>query len=457
MSNFHCRARRLAIALSVIGGLFWSAASNADTPAVPDKLAKSVLRVVALAQAEVNDENVLLFMGHGSVFVVAPGIVVTNAHVINGGRDAVANLSRDSRVDFAIRFWVADGGTDAAHMREAQVIKVDEHTDLAVLRVEGLERQALPIFTGDLPKGLKVAAIGYPGKADLYTWQQARKQVLDMGIKKDSAAFAMGETEAFLRLLNKSLEPTYSDGGIERTFTGSWDSQAPEFTIIQHRAEFSQGNSGGPLVDLCGSVVGVNTEGSNREADLKTMTDYFFASHAAPLVELLKSAKIEFAEAGICVIAPSGDGTTRTIILAVAAGAVLLVIMLYFVMRGQIKALRSTEDSPTPPPPGLTPTKSWILQGSGKDIAVTAEVLQRGGGNLVIGTDPDLANVVLGDDAVSGRHARLIMDGGLRIEDLNATNATAVNGRKLLPFAPETLADGDRITLGKTHLSVTRG
>ncbi|RPJ01450.1 MAG: FHA domain-containing protein [Chloroflexi bacterium] len=54
---------------------------------------------------------------------------------------------------------------------------------------------------------------------------------------------------------------------------------------------------------------------------------------------------------------------------------------------------------------------------------------------------------------VSRHHLAIVKDGNvLQIEDLKSTNGTYLNGRRLLPFQPRLLRDGDELCLG--HLVV---
>jgi hypothetical protein len=56
---------------------------------------------------------------------------------------------------------------------------------------------------------------------------------------------------------------------------------------------------------------------------------------------------------------------------------------------------------------------------------------------------------------VSRKHIRLsIQDQLLRIEDLESTNGSFVNGKRLAPFQPALLRDGDEIRLGQLRLHV---
>jgi pSer/pThr/pTyr-binding forkhead associated (FHA) protein len=71
--------------------------------------------------------------------------------------------------------------------------------------------------------------------------------------------------------------------------------------------------------------------------------------------------------------------------------------------------------------------------------------------NVTVGRKPENAVVLTGDSYVSGSHAKIVYEGdGFRVVDVGSTNGTRLNGRKLAPDVPETLADGDEITFGQT-------
>lgn len=138
----------------------------------------------------------------GSGFVVAPERVVTNAHVVAGVREAeVQVLGVGARLD-------------------AEVVLFDPERDLAVLAVPGLTAAPLPLGT-DLAQGAPAVVVGYPGNGP-YTSTAARvRQVLQ----------ARGED-------------IYGQPGVVRQ-------------VYSLYAEVRPGNSGGPLLDANGAVVGV--------------------------------------------------------------------------------------------------------------------------------------------------------------------------------------------------------
>ncbi len=77
----------------------------------------------------------------------------------------------------------------------------------------------------------------------------------------------------------------------------------------------------------------------------------------------------------------------------------------------------------------------------------------RVGGNTV---GRDSADVLAADKTVSRLHARLDLseNGSLVVEDLGSTNGTQVNEAALVPNAPRSLADGDRLRFGSISMTL---
>lgn len=75
-------------------------------------------------------------------------------------------------------------------------------------------------------------------------------------------------------------------------------------------------------------------------------------------------------------------------------------------------------------------------------------------GPVVIGRSPG-ADIVIGDDFVSGRHARVTPAGtDAVLEDLGSTNGTLLNGQRVSGVS--SLRPGDRIEIGDVMLKVDR-
>jgi Ca-activated chloride channel family protein len=107
---------------------------------------------------------------------------------------------------------------------------------------------------------------------------------------------------------------------------------------------------------------------------------------------------------------------------------------------------------PSWPSPPVTPsvTSGWRLEGT-RIVALPESgriELGRGAGNQIMMTEDD----------VSTRHAALtIGKKALTITDLNSTNGTYVNGRKLEPNSPMVVRGGDMVRFGKQEFRVVQG
>ncbi len=155
----------------------------------------------------------------GSGFIVSPdGFILTNEHVVHNATEIVVVLS--------------DGSTN-----NAELIGSDYITDLALLKIEGSNFPSIKFGnSNDVIIGEWVIALGNP--------------------------FGLFEINA---------KPTVTVGvvsAVDRDF-GKQKNDKVYQDMIQTDAAINQGNSGGPLVNSLGEVVGLNTfifTGSNSNA-----------------------------------------------------------------------------------------------------------------------------------------------------------------------------------------------
>lgn len=172
---------------------------------------RSVVRVVVV---QVEDGEIVDF-GHGSGLAVGPNRILTNAHVVDLGISDPENV--------AIGIVPSEGSQSYG----ARIVAVDRARDLALLEMQQGSVPPVAFFTGQIGPGASVAALGYPGNVDLATAQSMQDYV-------------------------RPLPPTRSSGNFSDL------RRADIGPIIVHTADIARGHSGGPLVDLCGRVIGVN-------------------------------------------------------------------------------------------------------------------------------------------------------------------------------------------------------
>jgi len=151
-----------------------------------------------------NDNRPRIEQNQGSGFIFADGLVMTNAHVVNGSDKVFVGLTNGKKLN-------------------AKLIGQDFFTDLAVLKIEG---------KGPWPK----AQLGDSTKIKVGDW-----------------AIAVGNPFG--------LENTVTLGIISNlnrnvTQLGIYDKK---LELIQTDAAINPGNSGGPLLNSNGEVIGINT------------------------------------------------------------------------------------------------------------------------------------------------------------------------------------------------------
>jgi Trypsin-like peptidase domain len=154
-------------------------------------------------------------VSQGSGFVVAPKTVVTNLHVIEGGKRGV------------VKFVGSDTAYDVT-----RTVSVDEDNDLALLQIDGPEVSALELASNDPEVGDDVYVIGSP----------------------------------------KGLEATFSHGNVSafRSVKGG--------ERLQITAPISHGSSGGPVLNADGKVIAVSVaiieDGSSQNINFAVPVKY---------------------------------------------------------------------------------------------------------------------------------------------------------------------------------------
>lgn len=164
----------------------------------------------------------------GSGFIYsADGYIITNHHVIEGANKVTVILSDNKEF-------------------EAEIIGSDSLSDIAVLKITPDESTKLiPMEIGnsdELVVGEGVVAIGCPAGVE----------------------FIGTVTDGIVSAINRNVELTDSYGTVQKTMT-----------LIQTNATINHGNSGGPLINSRGQVIGINT--------LKLSSDYEGIGFSIPM------------------------------------------------------------------------------------------------------------------------------------------------------------------------------
>ena len=222
----------------------------------------------------------------GSGFLVtntsSGAMVVTNYHVVQGASETALYYDGNGPIDLV-------------------VVAVSEGQDLCLLQTPKALPGMAPLALADTVEiGEAVYALGYPGGSDVFS--------SDLALTKDKMALTSGLVSAL-------------------TDTDLLGDQSQSVQLIQTNADINHGNSGGPLLNEQGQVIGVNTLALNDFG----ITGVNAAIHVNELRGFLQAQ-------GVAV----GRGITSNVLLwAVVVLVVLLLGMLalvFFLIRNEKKA-----------------------------------------------------------------------------------------------------------------------
>jgi serine protease Do len=195
---------------------------NDSLDALTMRISPSVVQVQVTGFRAANDTNSnstsLITRGRSlgsGVIVDSDGYIITNAHVVKGAqrvRVLLTTALSGSQVGASL------GLADRLPPMDAQIVGIEQQTDLALLKIDAKDLPALSFADySALKKGQVVLAFGNPE-----------------GFEN---SVSMGVVSAVARQVVPSVPSVY----------------------IQTDAPINPGNSGGPLVDTDGNVVGINT------------------------------------------------------------------------------------------------------------------------------------------------------------------------------------------------------
>jgi len=107
---------------------------------------------------------------------------------------------------------------------------------------------------------------------------------------------------------------------------------------------------------------------------------------------------------------------------------------------------------PSGPVGGAKRIRPWRLVGDAAGVPLEIRVFP---GSLVLGKSSSSGFRITGVPTVSNRHCQLDLDEtGLVVSDLNSTNGTTVNGRRLAPGSAVRLQPGDILGISSVRLTV---
>ena len=354
---------------------------------------------------------------------------VTNWHVINP--EASNGYCYE-----AMKVWIMknnsavdNGVVDETQLIPCKIIYGGPETgypDVAIIKAAEApsDRVALPIFTGDdyVESGDTVYALGYPSANDVI------------------------EQSTYGTNMVAEIEDCSITRGIvsRRTKSGTFG----DTKVIQHDARISGGNSGGPLINEKGQVVGLNTYGIT-ENDASVAVDITY------VIEALEDHDIYFEDLSLNV-------TLIAIIAGIAVLIIIVVVLIIVISSKNKKKNAAPAPAPAPVPsaapaymPAQPPVQPPVRDGRPRlQCKAGAFVGKRFSleNSVRIGRDPGKNDLVFpaNTQGVSGVHCVLMVDGNtVWLKDLGSTYGTYIaGGRRLAANEAVQLHMGDQFWLG---------
>ena len=381
-------------------------------PALAAGFQQDTLNGVVVVREDIVMDNEWIGYGTGTGFFVGksgenPQYLITNHHVVElflsaGGGQSGSLL----RVIY-----------DQDHVEEAYVVDYNAEADIALLRLGSPTDKRKPLKlsvpTSDLV-GSTVYAVGYPAIPD----------------------------EAVTSVTVYSTEDaTVTSGSVSRLLTESGTGRK----LLQMDVAIHGGNSGGPLVNSDGAVVGVNTFGIQQDGiDIETLN---YAQSVEEVIPLLERNGVEYEMAG--------EGLPIWIFAAIGGGVLLIVVIIVVLLVSRKGKKKAPAPAPAPNPQIVPPQpvarrpmlRSLSPQHGGMTVPL-------GGQPVLIGRDMASCKLVFreGTPGVSARHCSVAWDSGsgmFLLTDLKSTYGTFLaNGQQVAPGVPCRLGVGDMFYLG---------
>lgn len=253
--------------------------------------------------------------GVGSGFIVSPkGYILTNEHVVEGSARIIIGLQSGEKY-------------------RGRVVGIDEETDVAVVKI-------------DVPHDLPTVTLGDSNTVQVGDW------VLAMG-----SPFGLEQTVTAGIISKKERETPGSLSNFQR--------------FLQTDAAINRGNSGGPLVNMRGEVIGINSQ-------IATSTgDYNGIGFALPATEvnfvyrqIVSGGKVRRGYLGVTLESVK-DEFAKVYGLTETRGAIIMDVQL------------TKDDQPTPAAKAGMQSNDIITEFNGQPVTNAQDLIQKVAGSPV--------------------------------------------------------------------------
>jgi hypothetical protein len=323
----------------------------------------------------------------GSSFPIAKDIFVTNFHVIEESK-----FSKDYSTKALIS--VSNGMYET---KEVKLLASDEEKDIAVIEIIGLDKEPLTLYS-DLSKSSAREAL-------------SDSVVYSIGFPSSSEMMQDGE------ITQSNITPASKRGIISKFTKFKVKSHyIKKVEMIETDATVNAGNSGGPLVNKYGEVIGIN----DMKIVSNNIDNVYYAIRVDELISFLDKHKIDY------------KSNNRFFLYLGIIGAILLLLLFLYIAYQRKNSNRDT-----------FLLKSLTKETKDIKLTKTKQIIGRG----------DATNVQIKNSMLSKEHLSIqVIEGKVMIEDLNSTNGTYVNTKKIETQKLLELEQDSELLLGSKNI-----
>ena len=370
-------------------------------------------------------------VGTGSSFPIGEDIFVTNYHVV------IDAVTKSSTYDIKALVDVKSGKYIT---KEVEILNFDEEKDLAVIRIIGLSMSPLKLISGlddettrDKYSDSTVFSIGFPGSSDLLQNGTVTKSNIEPASKK-------------------GIVSKYSNFKIDKDFTETTN-------MIETDATINGGNSGGPLVDECGNVIGI----AEMKLVVTAVDNVFYAIRVDELISFLDAYNIDYSTTRGC--ASSIFKNSGNLFWYLLAGLFIIIVLLVFYISRLHQSKSSLSEIINDKIASMQHKKNHnkleIKQGEVylKSLTINAEDIVLSKNKSILIGRSSKCDIQIKNSHLSGMHlkVKLLEDKRIFVVDLESTNGSYLNGEKLISKKPFELTRGSKLILGSEEIMYTVG
>ncbi|RBP41236.1 FHA domain-containing protein [Roseimicrobium gellanilyticum] len=479
MTSFFACIKHHLVRLCVFGAVLGSSGCNQGNGLDTERVKDSCVRFLCVRTTAPAFERV------GSGFIINDrGDVVTNNHVV-AGADMIFILHKNK---------------DRIRLHLAKSVKTLPEADLAVVS-SGINASPLTLNLAlpnpDISGNTIVSSVGFPAIADtrpigLGKILLNKVTLPELKTKGVDITQDMEENQSLAQFAAPSVAPPGGVRRIARRALLQVDNKGQESDLegrsvetVEFNVDIAPGNSGGPLLDRAGYVVGVVGQGRQQ-----AVHQIQFAMSSKELAAFLSEHDVPFGQVNI--VNPGQLTMLQKALIALASAALLVAAGLGLTLL--TKRRPATMSMPTSifrqkmeefmnngqgrpgnhQKPGGTngdatalsnPSSGvvWELEITGEGgfrqrVSLTDEDFIKGRGRVILGRNADFSGVTVKHDSISRQHLHFeLKSGSLFVADRNSSNGTKVNNIRLsAPFRDQALKEGDRMDFGQVTALLRR-